>query len=52
MEANALKMHGTMLGAEPPILYWESGTLEVIKQVQELRLSGINAYFTMMLVQM
>lgn len=46
MEANALKMHGTMLGAEPPILYWESGTLEVIKQVQELRLSGINAYFT------
>ena len=46
MEANALKLHGTMLGAEPPILYWESGTLEVIKQVQELRLSGINAYFT------
>lgn len=45
-EANALKMHATMLGAEPPILYWQSGTIEVMQQVQNLRLSGIPAFFT------
>lgn len=46
MEANAMKMHATMLGAKPPIIYWESGTLEVIKHIQELRVLGIKAYFT------
>lgn len=46
MEGNALKMHATMLGARPPILYWESGTMEVIYCIRELRLSGIPAYFT------
>ncbi|ERI94773.1 diphosphomevalonate decarboxylase [Clostridiales bacterium oral taxon 876 str. F0540] len=45
-EANTLKMHATMLGAEPPVLYWQSGTMEVINHVQALRLSGIKAYFT------
>ncbi|WP_426349045.1 diphosphomevalonate decarboxylase [Alloiococcus sp. CFN-8] len=46
MERNALKMHGTMLGARPPILYWESGTIEVISCVYKLRNSGIPAFFT------
>lgn len=46
MENNALKMHGTMLGAKPPILYWESGTIEVINCIYELRYSGIPAFFT------
>lgn len=46
VEANALKMHATMLGAEPPFFYWQSGTLEVMEQVQNLRLSGIPVYFT------
>ena len=46
VEANALKMHATMLGAEPPFFYWQSGTLEVMEQVQNLRLSGISVYFT------
>lgn len=46
VEANALKMHATMLGAEPPILYWESGTMEVMYHIQNLRLSGISVYFT------
>lgn len=46
MERNALKMHATMLGAKPPILYWESGTVEVISCIEELRSSGIPAYFT------
>lgn len=46
MEGNALKMHATMMGAKPPILYWESGTVEVISCIEELRHSGIPAYFT------
>lgn len=46
MERNALKMHATMLGSEPPIIYWESGTVDVIKHIQELRLLGTKAYFT------
>jgi len=46
LERNALKMHGIMLGAKPPIIYWESGTLEVIHGIQNLRQRGIPAYFT------
>lgn len=46
VESNALKMHATMLGAEPPILYWQSGTMEVMHHIQNLRLSGISVYFT------
>lgn len=46
VEANSLKMHATMLGAEPPILYWQSGTMEVMHHIQKLRLSGILSYFT------
>lgn len=45
-EKNALKMHATTLGANPPFLYWQPGTLEVMERVQELRLSGIPAFFT------
>lgn len=45
-ESNALKMHGTMLGAQPPILYWQSGTLDVMHHIQSLRQSGVSAYFT------
>ncbi|SHI48443.1 diphosphomevalonate decarboxylase [Clostridium amylolyticum] len=46
VEANALKMHATMLGATPPFFYWQSGTMEVMEQVQNLREDGIPVYFT------
>ena len=45
-EANALKMHATTLGADPPFCYWNEATLTVMNQVRELRASGIPAYFT------
>ncbi|MDP4084887.1 MAG: diphosphomevalonate decarboxylase [Bacillota bacterium] len=45
-EANALKMHATTLGANPPFLYWQSATIDVIQKVQELRSIGLHAYFT------
>ncbi|WP_226037291.1 diphosphomevalonate decarboxylase [Aquibacillus saliphilus] len=46
VEANALKMHATTLGANPPFMYWQSATIDVIEHVQELRSKGIKAYFT------
>lgn len=46
IEANSLKMHATTLGAAPPFIYWESGTLDVIRQVYDLRVKGIPVYFT------
>lgn len=46
VEANALKMHATTLGADPPLIYWQSGTIAVMHHVHELRSSGIQAYFT------
>ena len=46
LEGNALKMHATMLGAKPPIIYWESGTLEVIHRIQDLRQEGVLTFFT------
>lgn len=45
-ERNALKMHATMLAANPPIIYFDSGTLEVIHCIRELRNQGIYAYCT------
>ncbi|WP_026314514.1 diphosphomevalonate decarboxylase [Heyndrickxia acidiproducens] len=46
LEANALKMHATTLGADPPFLYWQSATLDVMHEVWKLRERGIPAYFT------
>lgn len=46
LESNAMKMHATTLGANPPFLYWQSATFDVMEQVQELRMQGIPAYFT------
>jgi diphosphomevalonate decarboxylase len=46
VETNALKMHATMLGANPPVIYWQSGTIEVIQHIQKLRSTGFQVYFT------
>lgn len=46
VEANALKMHATTLGAVPPFFYWEEATIAVMKRVHELRESGVPAFFT------
>ena len=47
MENNALKMHATMHTTKPPILYWEAGSIALMKEVIELREEGIECYFTM-----
>ncbi|HHV39566.1 MAG TPA: diphosphomevalonate decarboxylase [Tepidimicrobium sp.] len=46
-EANSFKMHATMLGADPPLLYWEPETIRVMEIVYELREEGTPCYFTM-----
>lgn len=46
-ERNGLMMHATMLGANPPILYWEPDSVLAMKMVRELRNEGIACYFTM-----
>ena len=46
-ERNGLKMHATMLGAIPPLSYWEPESVTVMQIVRELRKEGVPCYFTM-----
>lgn len=46
-ESNGLKMHATMLGANPPLSYWEPESVLVMQIVRQLRSEGIPCYFTM-----
>lgn len=46
MERSAMRMHASAMAAAPPILYWTSGTVEVIGAVRRLRERGVDAYFT------
>ncbi len=42
-----LRMFATMLGAEPPILYWLPATVEAIRTCEQLRREGVPAFETM-----
>lgn len=46
LERNALRMHATTLGANPPFMYWQHTTVKVMEAVQALREEGLEAYFT------
>lgn len=46
-EHNALSMHATMIATWPPIVYWQSQTLEAMQTVWALRAQGVAVYFTM-----
>ena len=45
-EHNCLKMHGTMLAARPPVLYWKPATLAIMHLAQHLRAKGTRVFFT------
>jgi len=45
-EFSAMKMHALTISSRPPILYWNSKTIELIENVRKLRREGIPAYFT------
>lgn len=42
-----MSMFGTMLGADPPILYWKPESVAVIRACRQLREEGLNAWETM-----
>lgn len=46
-ERNALKMHATTLGANPPFTYWTAESMKAMDAVRNLRKKGYSAYFTM-----
>ncbi len=47
MEHSSLKMHGTMLSANPPVRYLKAGSLATLDAVEELRRRGVPAWATM-----
>lgn len=46
-EHNAMKMHATMLGSNPPIIYFKEKSIKAINKVRELRKMGFSVYYTM-----
>lgn len=46
-ERNCLSMFATMLGAQPPVIYWRPSTLAVLEKVQALRREGLLGFYTM-----
>lgn len=44
---NALRMHASMMAADPPIVYWLPETLSVMKLVDQLNREGFECYATM-----
>jgi len=47
MERSALRMHASMLAANPPIRYWKSNSVWAMDAVENLRRQGIGAWWTM-----
>jgi diphosphomevalonate decarboxylase len=47
VERNALRMHATMLAADPPIIYFEPLTLELVRFAGSLRSEGCQVFATM-----
>ncbi|TDE89659.1 diphosphomevalonate decarboxylase [Occultella glacieicola] len=45
-ESNAMRMHATMLGAVPPVRYWNADTVAALDVVARCRRDGIEAYAT------
>ncbi|RWZ51922.1 diphosphomevalonate decarboxylase [Labedella phragmitis] len=46
-ESNAMRMHASMLGATPPVSYWQPDSVRVLHLVRDLRSTGIECYATM-----
>ncbi len=46
MEMDALAMHAVMMTSTPSLLYWQPGTLAIMRAVRAWREGGLPAYFT------
>ncbi len=47
MRASTYRMFATMLGARPPVLYWQPDTLLLLQACARLRAAGVGAWETM-----
>jgi len=47
VEEEAVDLHVMAMTSHPAVFYWNTGTMEVMKKVFELREKGIECYFTM-----
>ena len=45
-ERSCLRMHADMQAADPPLVYLQSGSWQVIEAVRKLQLDGVPAFFT------
>jgi len=45
-EHNAIKMHSVIMSSNPPIIYWNKMTIELMHYIQKLRREGLQVYFT------
>ena len=45
-EASCLRMHAVMLTTDPPLVYWNAGTIEGIRRIRAMRETGIGVFFT------
>jgi diphosphomevalonate decarboxylase len=45
-EVNCLRFHTSAMAAEPPVIYWQGKTLDLINRVRRLRGEGLNVFFT------
>ena len=45
-EHNCLKMHSVMWASRPPVVYWNSATLNCLQAVRELQSRGVAVFFT------
>jgi diphosphomevalonate decarboxylase len=47
MESSTYKMHATMHTSQPPLMYWQPGSVAVLHAVWALRAAGTSAWTTM-----
>lgn len=45
-EHNCLKMHSIMWASRPPVVYWNSATLDCLQRIRELQSVGTPVFFT------
>ena len=47
MERSSMRMHASMLAADPPLCYWRPGSIDAMDVVRGLRAGGLSAWYTM-----
>lgn len=45
-QASALNMHAVMLSSQPPLIYWNAGTMAAIGRLTSLQEQGLSVFFT------